>query len=129
MRGTQEPTPQEPLDGADTGGQAASWRSVLFMPVTFPITVGGTSFAILVGFRSRAENVSEVVALSIAGIAYAAVAGITVYLSGQVERRTSPRAQMLLERIAGILLTAIAVSLLVSGGTQMVVAALESLKH
>jgi len=129
MRGTQEPTPQEPLDRADPGAQATSWRSVLFMPVTFPMTVGGTTFAILVGFRSRAENVSEVVALSIAGIAYAAVAGITVYLSGQVERRTSPRAQMLLERIAGILLTAIAVSLLASGGTQMVVAALEGLKH
>jgi multiple antibiotic resistance protein len=73
--------------------------------------------------------VSEVVALSIAGIAYAAVAGITVYLSGQVERRTPPRLQMLLERIAGILLTAIAVSLLASGGTQMVVAALERLQH
>ena len=39
----------------------------------------------------------------------------------------SPKARMILGRIAGILLTAIAVSLIANGGTRMVVATLDAL--
>jgi multiple antibiotic resistance protein len=108
--------------------ESESWRSVLFMPTTFPLTVGGTTFAILVCFRSQAASLREVTALSVAALAYAAVTAITLYLSGHLERRVSHRTRGLLERIAGILLTAIAVSLLASGIPKLVVKTLESLE-
>jgi multiple antibiotic resistance protein len=129
MRGTEEPESsgdaKDPeLDKArDTG----SWRSVLFMPVTFPLTVGGTTFAILVSFRAESASMTETVALSIAGLAYAAVTGLTVYASGHLERRVSKQTRALLERIAGILLTAIAVHLLMSGTPRMVKETLDAL--
>lgn len=111
---------------ANPGARAESWRSLLFMPTTFPLTVGGTTFAILVSFRSQARGLPDVIALSVAGLAYATITGLTVYLSGHIERRVTPRARAFLERIAGILLTAIAVSLLARGIPRMVVAALKA---
>jgi multiple antibiotic resistance protein len=62
--------------------------------------------------------------LSVAAVAYAVVTGVTLYASGHVERRVSPQAGMILDRVAGILLTSIAVILLANGFTDLVVAAL-----
>jgi multiple antibiotic resistance protein len=109
------------------GGAVSSWRSVAVMPVTFPLTIGGTTFGILVAFRADAGGGKEAAWLSIAAAAYALVTGLTIYASGHVARRVSLQTQVLLGRIAGILLTAIAVTLLVSGGTRMVHALLATL--
>jgi multiple antibiotic resistance protein len=105
----------------DSTIDVASWRSVLLTPVAFPLTVGGATFGILVGFAAGAANTGDRVGLTIAGLAYAAVTGITLYASSHVHRRASDRARQMLDRIAGILLTAIAVTLLASGGTRLVV--------
>jgi multiple antibiotic resistance protein len=128
MRGGGEPPPEK--DGEKVAPRAAppTWRSVLFMPVTFPLTVGGTTFAIFVSFRSMARNLPEIIALSIAGLAYAMVPAITVYASGHLERRVTPKTRTLLEKVAGILLTAIAVMLLSGGFSRMVVSTLDAVK-
>jgi hypothetical protein len=52
---------------------------------------------------------------------------ITIFLSGRLSRRINRNTTLLLVRIAGILLTAIAVTLLVGGGTRMVNAILTTL--
>jgi multiple antibiotic resistance protein len=95
-------------------------RSVLFTPLTFPLTVGGTTFAFGVAASASAPGTQERVLLSIAAVAYAVVTGITLYLAGHVQRRISMRGAMLLDRLAGILLTAIAVILLANGFTDLV---------
>ena len=102
------------------GAQPKSWRSVAFMPITFPLTIGGTTFAILVAFRAESTAVKEALWLSVAALGYAAVTGVTIWASGHVVRRASQRAQVLLGRLAGILLTAIAVTILIGGATRMV---------
>ncbi|GEL22396.1 hypothetical protein PSU4_13500 [Pseudonocardia sulfidoxydans NBRC 16205] len=107
--------------------EAPAWRKYAFVPVTFPLTVGGTTFAFFVGFRADATSVGEIVALSIAGVLYAAVTGATLYTAAHVQRRAKASTQAFLERIAGILLTAIAVMLLTSGVTRMVVDVLRGL--
>ncbi|MEU7891947.1 MarC family protein [Nonomuraea sp. NPDC049152] len=63
-------------------------------------------------------------ALSVAALCFAAVTGVTLYLSGHVQRRISLKGAILLDRIAGILLTAIAVILLANGFTDLVTARL-----
>jgi multiple antibiotic resistance protein len=95
-------------------------QSVLFTPLTFPLTVGGTTFAFGVAASASAPGIKEKVLISIAAIAYAVVTGITLYLAGHVQRRVSARTAMLMDRLAGILLTAIAVILLVNGFTELV---------
>ena len=80
-------------------------------------------------FSSLATETLELVAFSVAAIAYAAVTGLTVYAAGHVHRRTSDRTRTMLERISGILLTALAVSLLANGAPRMVVATLEAIER
>lgn len=75
----------------------------------------------------QAQTLADEVRFSLAGLAYAAVTGITVYAAGHVRRHVSPRMRLILSRIAGILLTAIAVTLLASGGTRLVVSVLRDL--
>ncbi|SDI79365.1 multiple antibiotic resistance protein [Frankineae bacterium MT45] len=121
---------KEPEPGAATEGPVeGSWRSVAFMPITFPLTIGGTTFGILVAFRADVGSVHGAVGLSVAAALYALVTGVTIYAAGHVARRASQKAQIVLGRLAGILLTAIAVTLLISGGTRMVHSVLQSLAH
>lgn len=74
------------------------------------------------GPRSSAHDCRKV-----AGILHAAVTGATLYASAHVQRRAKASTQAFLERIAGILLTAIAVMILTSGVTRMVVDVLHGL--
>ncbi|MEU4426508.1 MarC family protein [Actinoplanes sp. NPDC024001] len=108
-------------DAPAPAGQADP-RSVLFTPITFPLTVGGTTFAFGVAASADAGSTVGRLWLSVAAIAYAVVTGVTLYLSGHVERRISAAAAAILDRIAGILLTSIAVVLLVNGFTDLVYA-------
>jgi multiple antibiotic resistance protein len=140
MRGTAEhaavpvPVPAGDPRPADAPGAAVerrtptgAWREHVFVPVTFPLTVGGTTFAFFVAFRAEADSTADVLGLSVAGLAYAAVTAITVFASGHLHRRASPATASFLDRLAGILLTAIAVSVLASGATRLVVDVLEGL--
>jgi multiple antibiotic resistance protein len=99
-------------------------QSVLFTPITFPLTVGGTTFAFGVAASAGAGNAGDRLWLSVAAVAYAVVTGLTLYLSGHVERRISATTAAILDRVAGILLTSIAVVLLTNGFTDLVQAAL-----
>ena len=65
--------------------------------------------------------------MSIAALGYAAVTGVTLWGAGVLNQRVSASAAAILEKIAGILLTAIAVILITSGGTRLVVDVLHSL--
>jgi len=117
-----------PAGEAALGSGAASWRSVVFMPMTFPLTIGGATIGILVGFRAEVSGVFAIGALVVAAAAYAAVTGLCAYISGHVQRRVSDKARVMLDRVAGILLVAIAATLLASGFTRLVIDVLHAVK-
>lgn len=122
--GGTAPAAESAPDEAPEAG-ADGWRSVLFTPITFPLTVGGTTFAFAVAASADVGDTTGRLLLSVAAVAYAAVTALTLYLAGHVERRISPQAGMILDRVAGILLTSIAVILLTNGFTGLVEAALD----
>ncbi|MEV4888123.1 MarC family protein [Nonomuraea sp. NPDC055795] len=101
-------------------------KSILFTPVTFPLTVGGTTFAFGVAAAAAAEGMRDKLALSVAAVCFAALTGLTLWGAGHVKRRISFKGMMLLDRVAGILLTAIACILLANGFTDLVLARLNS---
>jgi multiple antibiotic resistance protein len=120
------------VDAGEIAGTASNapsrpWRSILLTPVTFPLTVGGATFGVLVAFAASAQDVGDRGALTVAGLAYATVTAITLYLSTHVHRRISQRGRDMLDRIAGILLTSIGVMLLASGATRLVVDVLDAI--
>jgi multiple antibiotic resistance protein len=117
---------REQIVALEAPPKTEKWRRFAFVPVTFPLTVGGTTFAFFVAFRAEADTTTDVLLLSVAGLAYAAVTAVTVYASGHIQRRAKPSTAAFLDRIAGILLTAIAVTILVSGVTRLVLDVLAS---
>jgi multiple antibiotic resistance protein len=124
MRGTGETAEVVEEQGREPPDRTVAWRSVLFTPITFPLTVGGTTFAFGVAASAEVASAQDRLLLSIAAILYAIVTGVTLYLAGHVERRVSVQAGRILDRVAGILLTSIAVILLSNGFTGLVQAAL-----
>lgn len=115
------------LPPEDPATEPASWRSIAFMPLTFPLTIGGTTFGILVAFRADVGTTKGALALSVSALAYAAVTGLTLFAAGHLVRRASVKLQIVLGRLAGILLTAIAVTILIGGSTRMVHDVIEGL--
>src|SRR5215472_12696827 len=77
-------------EGADAPGTetvpaahpvAARSKSVLFLPLTFPLTVGGTTFAFGVAASASAPGIKEKILVSLAAVGYALVTGLTLYLA------------------------------------------------
>ncbi|MCJ0872605.1 MarC family protein [Streptomyces sp. AP-93] len=97
------------------------WKSIAFTPLTFPLTFGGTTFGFFVAYRAEAPGMTAAAGLTIAGFAYVALTGITLALAGRLTRRISASTTAMHEKVAGILLTAIAVTRIASGATRMVV--------
>jgi multiple antibiotic resistance protein len=60
-------------------------------------------------------------------MAHGVVTATTLYVSGFLQRRLSPRTRLLLKKVAGILLTAIAVSLILRGVPELVVDTLKEI--
>jgi len=108
--------------------QQGSWRSVVFVPFTFPLTIGGATVGLLIGFRANVSGTFGVGALVVAALAYSAVTGLCVYIAGHAQRRLSERGRSVLDRVAGILLTAIAATLIASGFTRLVLDVLHNAK-
>jgi multiple antibiotic resistance protein len=129
MRGRHEAEVLESVGVTEASASAPTrpWRSILLTPITFPLTVGGATFGVLVAFSATAGSVGDRGLLTAAGLAYAVVTGVTLYLSTHVHRRISERGRQMLDRVAGILLTSIAAMLLASGGTRLVIDVLDSL--
>ncbi|MFG2037798.1 MarC family protein [Dactylosporangium sp. NPDC048998] len=111
-----------------TAASGKSWRQVVLMPLTFPLTVGGATIAVLIGFRAEARGAVGVLALIVAALLYAAVTGVCVLVAGRAGRRPSGRARVVQDRVAGLLLTAIAATLLASGFTRLVASVLHGLR-
>jgi multiple antibiotic resistance protein len=119
----QGEAPAKPV--TDLAAEAAvDPKTILFTPLTFPLTVGGTTFAFGVAASADVGSTHGRLLLSVAALCFAAVTGITLYAAGHVQRRISLKGAMLLDRVAGILLTAIAVILLANGFTDLVTARL-----
>lgn len=60
----------------------ASRQSVLLFPTTFPLTVGGATFALLVSFAAQTSGLAGRGILSIPAEAYAALTAVTLFGAG-----------------------------------------------
>ena len=80
-----------PEDTLNPAAETGSPRSVLFTPITFPLTAGGTTFAFGVAASADVGNAEGRLLLSIAAVAYAAVTGLTLYASARLNGASHPR--------------------------------------
>lgn len=127
MRGIEHVPPEDPTDSTDGFEPgASSWKNLLFTPLTFPLTVGGATIAISVSSAAPTKNIADLLAMSLVGLVFGVVVGITLYIGGALPQRLGPRGRTILNRVAGILLTGIGVSLLVPNVTRLVLETVQS---
>jgi len=109
MLGTDKP------DETESGKGTQNWRDIAFTPITFPISIDGAFAAYVVAATTFSKNVIDLVAISIVVVLFGAVVGLTLFFSPPLVAKSSPQTGVILSRVGGIVLVAIAVQLIADG--------------
>lgn len=102
---------EDPGDVAD----APSWQELVVVPMTFPMSIGGTTAAYLVTANGLAANTVDLLAVSGVVVLFALVIFSTHWFSAPVAARLGSQGRLVLNRVGGIILVAIAVDLFAGG--------------
>lgn len=92
-----------------------NWHEIVVIPMTFPLSMGGTTAAYIVSASSFARNVADLLAISVVVVLFGVVIWLTHLLSPPLAARLSPQSRLTLSRVGGIVLVAIAVQLFAGG--------------
>lgn len=92
-----------------------TWREMTVIPMTFPMSIGGTTAAYVVSASGLAQNTVDLLAISVVVLLFAVVIWLTHLFSPPLAARLNPEAREVLNRIGGIILVTIAVQLLAGG--------------
>lgn len=93
----------------------ATWQQLVVVPMTFPLSIGGTTAAYLVTASSLAETTVDLLLVSGVVVAFALVVFATHWFSPMIAARMGLQGRNVLNRVGGIVLVAIAVGLFASG--------------
>ena len=118
MEGNKKQPSQETIDEA---GQKQDWRAIVVVPLSFPMTIGGATAAIVMVTASRYDSVPDLTANSLVCVLAAVVIFATHYYSGPIANRLNPQNMDILTRISGIILVSISTQLIVKGGIELAV--------
>ncbi len=102
-------------DKVEEGAKPQSWREISLIPMTFPMSIGGTTAAYIVTASSFASNAIDLLAISVVVALFGGVIWLTHFFSPPLAARLSPRSRVILSRLGGIILVAISVQLFVGG--------------
>lgn len=95
--------------------ETKTWREMAIIPMTFPMSIGGTTAAYIVSETGNAQNVADLLAISLVILIFAVVIWLTHLLSPPLAAKLNPPGRAILGRVGGIILVTIAVQLLASG--------------
>ena len=99
----------------DASSYHKSWSELAVVPMTFPMSMGGSTVAYLVTASAVTTNSQDLHAISGVVIAFAFVIFATNWFSSPLARRLGPQGRNVLNRVGGIVLVAIAVDAFASG--------------
>lgn len=91
------------------------WREMVVVPMTFPLSMGGTTAAYIVSATGYAQNAVDLLAISVVILLFAVVIWLTHLFSPPLAARLSSQGRAILNRVGGIILVTISVQLLASG--------------
>jgi len=111
MLGTSKP------ERVEESEQAQNWRDMAVIPMTFPMSIGGTTAAYIVSASGFAKNILDLLAISVVVVLFGVVIWLTHLFSPPLAAKLNPQGRAILNRIGGIILVAIAVQLLAGGFT------------
>jgi multiple antibiotic resistance protein len=108
-----------PVADARTGAASpldpAQWRAFIAVPLVFPLSIGSAVISLVITTASRFHRPADLCIISAACILHAALIALTYLWSGTWCGRIGETSRSILERLSGIVLTAIAFQMLAQG--------------
>jgi multiple antibiotic resistance protein len=95
--------------------ETQEWRSMVVVPMTFPMSIGGTTAAFVVSATGLAENALDLLAISGVVLLFCIVIWLTHLYSPPIGKAVGPGGRDILTRVGGIVMVAISVELVASG--------------
>lgn len=89
--------------------------TVAFYPLTFPILVGPGTITTLIIFAHRVDGVQNMIAFGVVFALVVFLLGLTFYNAPVLARHLSGTARVIMSRLMGMILAAIAVSMIAQG--------------
>ncbi len=108
------------LNGAPAAGPAPGETEAgpddnAFYPLTFPMTVGPGTITTLLVFRTEATSTAERFTFWIVLVAMLAILAVALFFAGAIGARLSNKLRVIMSKLMGMILLAIAVSMLAAG--------------
>ena len=114
LKGAKEPEGEDEAL-AQAKEQPQDWRSMVVVPMTFPMSIGGTTEAYVVSASGFAKNPLDLLAISVVVLLFSIVIWLTHLFAPPIGRAVGPGGRDILTRVGGIVLVAISVQLVASG--------------
>jgi multiple antibiotic resistance protein len=90
-------------------------QTVAFYPLTFPIIVGPGTITTLIIFAHRVDGTANMVAFAVVFVGLVALLGLVFYNAPALARHLSGTARVIMGRLMGMILAAIAVGMMTDG--------------
>ena len=91
------------------------WKSVVFIPILFPITIGAASLSYMIMLMGQTETFLEYLGIAIIIVLDAIVIFTTYFFAGPIGERIGNTGNNILIRVGGIVVMALGFSILSSG--------------
>ncbi len=90
---------------------------VAFYPMTFPMIVGPGTITTLILFTGQAHTAADKIAAGGVFLSVIAMLGLVLYFAGDLAKHLSGTARVIMSRLMGMILAAIAIEMIASGLT------------
>jgi multiple antibiotic resistance protein len=101
-----------------TSGEQSDYpapQTVAFYPLTFPIIVGPGTITTLIIFAHRTSGPADIVAFAVVFTGLVGLLGLVFYNAASLARHLSGTARVIMSRLMGMILAAIAVAMMTDG--------------
>ncbi len=91
------------------------WRDLLITPLVFPLTMGAGIISLVVTYAGQMQSIGDRLILNGIILSQGLVILLIFYFAGPLSRKIGPQGNMVMNRIAGIILVCLAFNLLTTG--------------
>lgn len=98
------PTPSAVADGG--------WQTMLAVPLVFPMSIGGAAASLVIATAAQCRSWIDLAAVSAICVIHAGLIGLTFRLSAPFSHRLGALGMEMVQRVSGIVVTAVAVQML-----------------
>ncbi len=107
-------SPAHEGSNSEKGHQEAT-ENIAFYPMTFPMIVGPGGITTLVIFLQQAKSPADYISYSVVTALVIGMLGVTLFFSSAIGKRLSVTMRVIMQRIMGMILLAISVSMIAAG--------------